>query len=119
MVDLLTNTPRSGNVQVSLNDHITYVNVGQIRTVDKYRLHTYKGTLTKAEMQKISGKLQYILSLAGNADHVSVNESRISTDWNDATEDVDNHLYKDLYEKAVDLLVKTKLELEQIKMENA
>ena len=35
------------------------------------------------------------------------------------TEDVDNHLYKDLYEKAVDLLVKTKLELEQIKMENA
>ena len=119
VVALLTNTPRSGNVQVSLNDHITYVNVGQIRTVDKYRLHTYKGTLTKAEMQKISGKLQYILSLAGNADHVSVNESRISTDWNDATEDVDNHLYKDLYEKAVDLLVKTKLELEQIKMENA
>ena len=100
VVALLTNTPRSGNVQVSLNDHITYVNVGQIRTVDKYRLHTYKGTLTKAEMQKISGKLQYILSLAGNADHVSVNESRISTDWNDATEDVDNHLYKDLYEKA-------------------
>lgn len=48
-----------------------------------------------------------------------MNESRISTDWNDATEDVDNHLYKDLYEKAVDLLVKTKLELEQIKMENA
>ena len=34
-------------------------------------------------------------------------------------QDVDNHLYKDLYEKAVDLLVKTKLELEQIKMENA
>ena len=28
VVALLTNTPRSGNVQVSLNDHITYVNVG-------------------------------------------------------------------------------------------
>lgn len=119
VVALLTNTPRSGNVQVSLNDHVTYVNVGQLRAVDKCRLHTYKGTLTKAEMQKISGKLQYILSLAGNSDYISADESRVSSDWKDATEDIDNHLYKDLYEKAVDLLVKTKMELEQIKMEHA
>ena len=65
VVALMTNTPRPENVKVNVNSHTSYVAVNQIRTVDKSRLNIYSGSLSRAEMQMISKKLLYTLSLAG------------------------------------------------------
>ena len=65
IVGMLTNTARSGAVKVMVKNHSTYVLTDQIRTIDKSRLNSYMCTLTKQEMQKISGKLLYTLSLTG------------------------------------------------------
>lgn len=115
VVAMLTNTPRKGIVKVVLKDHITYVNVGQIRTVDKCRLNTYMDTLSNEEMKKISGKLRYILSLVGTSENIAENTGLSKTKSEEPIEQSDKKLYRDLYEKAIELLLKTKLELEQAK----
>lgn len=114
VVALMTNTPRPENVKVNVNSHTSYVAVNQIRTVDKSRLNIYSGSLSRAEMQMISKKLLYTLSLAGFDEIKETDFSKtINTNKQKENDTLDARLYKDLYEKAVKMLVETRVKLEK------
>ena len=71
-------------------------------------------TLTKQEMQKISGKLLYTLSLTGLT--TTLSETDLEEKIQDgAIKEDDNILYKDMYKIAIDLVVAAQIEVEQIK----
>ena len=114
IVGMLTNTARPGAVKVMVKNHSTYVLTDQIRTIDKNRLNSYMCTLTRQEMQKISGKLLYTLSLTGLT--TTLSETDLEEEIQDgAIKEDDNILYKDMYKKAIDLVVAAQIEVEQIK----
>lgn len=70
-------------------------------------------TLTRQEMQKISGKLLYTLSLTGLT--TTLSETNLEEIQDGAIKEDDNILYKDMYKKAIDLVVAAQIEVEQIK----
>lgn len=114
IVGMLTNTARPGAVKVMVKSHSIYVLTDQIRTIDKSRLNSYMCTLTKQEMQKISGKLLYTLSLTGLT--TTLSETDLEEKIQDgAIKEDDNILYKDMYKIAIDLVVAAQIEVEQIK----
>lgn len=114
IVGMLTNMARPGAVKVMVKNHSTYVLTDQIRTIDKNRLNSYMCTLTRQEMQKISGKLLYTLSLTGLT--TTLSETDLEEEIQDgAIKEDDNILYKDMYKKAIDLVVAAQIEVEQIK----
>ena len=109
IVGMLTNTARPGAVKVMVKNHSTYVLTDQIRTIDKNGLNSYMCTLTRQEMQKISGKLLTGLT-------TTLSETDLEEEIQDgAIKEDDNILYKDMYKKAIDLVVAAQIEVEQIK----
>ena len=97
-----------------VKNHSTYVLTDQIRTIDKNRLNSYMCTLTRQEMQKISGKLLYTLSLTGLT--TTLSETDLEEEIQDgAIKEVMIFCYKDMYKKAIDLVVAAQIEVERYK----